>query len=114
MSQVCLDRVAVPRLPKNLIVKRLTWDWNDPSEIVRQEILALKGTGYDICLYLNPMFKVVTSEPAREFFLEARKCQREWCRVLTQTIRLRQLEEEDAGYQGCPGTKDDFHRHYVY
>jgi hypothetical protein len=84
MSQACLDRVTVPRLPKNLIVKRLTWDWNDPSDIVRQEILALKGTGYDVCLFLNPMFRVLSSEPAREFFLEARRCQREWCRVLTR------------------------------
>jgi hypothetical protein len=84
MSEACLDRVAVPCLPKNLIVKRLTWDWNDPSAIVRQEILALKGTGHDICLYLNPMFKVVSSDPARDFFLEARRCQREWCRVLTR------------------------------
>jgi hypothetical protein len=84
MSQLCLDTVTVPRLPKNLIVKRLTWDWNDPSEVVRQEILALKGIGSDACSYLNPMFKVLSSEPAREFFLEARRCQREWCRVLTR------------------------------
>ena len=65
MSQLCLDRVTVPRLPKNLTVKRLTWDWNDPSEVVRQELLALKGIGSEVCACINPMFKVLSSEPAR-------------------------------------------------
>ena len=84
MSQACLDTVTVPSVPKNLMVNRLTWDWNDPSEIVRQEILAIKGAGHGTCLYLNPMGKVVSSELAPEFFLEARRCQREWCRILTR------------------------------
>jgi hypothetical protein len=85
MSQfLCLDRITVPLQPKNLVVKRLKWDWNDPSEIVREEILRLNGVSPEKCLYLNPMFKVTCSEPAAEFFLEARRCQREWSRVLTR------------------------------
>jgi hypothetical protein len=88
MSQVvCLDQPLPHAKPRDLVVKRLAWDWNDLSEIVSKELLGITQTEIEGCFYLNPMFKVLSPEATPEFLLEVRKRQGQWFRILGRQFR---------------------------
>jgi hypothetical protein len=104
----CLDRATVPRRPNNLVVQRLAWDWNDPAEVVKQEVQNI-ARGDSGCWYVNPMGKVYSSDPTREFLTEIRRWQREWFRELARQFgasnwRNKMLVTKDVLERRCTFT----------
>ena len=84
---VCLDQIPPPRKPQNLVVKRLTWDWNDPGESVEKVLQSLGTQVQKGCWFVNPVCCVHSAEATRELFGEIWKRQREWFRVLSRQFR---------------------------
>ena len=83
MSDIkCLDQVAPSDVRQGLIVKRLVWDWNDPAEVVQKELRGVPDTEWEGCIFVNPMFKVVSRETTPEFLREVRRRQAQWFRIL--------------------------------
>lgn len=63
-------------------------DWKDLDLLTAQraeEILSLDNPPR--CVYLNPWFTVICSEPTADFLHEIRKRQAEWCRQASNTFR---------------------------
>jgi len=79
---VCLDQVPSPGDPRNVSVKRLVFDWNDPAEVTRKELWGVSESEWEGCVFVNPMFKVVSREATPEFLREVRKRQSQWFRKL--------------------------------
>ena len=79
---VCLDQAPSPGDPRSVSVKRLAWDWNDPAEVARKELWGVSETEWEGCVFVNPMFKVVSREATPEFLREVRWRQSEWFRKL--------------------------------
>jgi hypothetical protein len=79
-----MDQVAIPVREPDVIVQRLTWDWNDPSKTVQRTLQELGNRLHEGCWYLNPMFMVSCVEATRGFLSVVRKRQKEWFRVLNR------------------------------
>jgi len=79
-----MDQVSIPVREPDVIVQRLTWDWNDPSITVQRALQELGNQLREGCWYLNPMFMVSCLEATRGFLRVVRKRQREWFRVLNR------------------------------
>lgn len=81
---ISLDQVESFPRSQGVTVRRLIWDWNDPSEVVGLELLRIGSDLHRGCWFLNPMFKVHSPESTRAFLQEVRRRQSEWFRVLTR------------------------------
>ena len=82
MSQiVCMDQVELRPRPKDVIVQRWFWDWNDLSQrpiTERQRVLDLQLPG---CWFMNPAYNVHSAVLTPAFFWKARDCQADWFRI---------------------------------
>lgn len=83
-NAICLDQVPPPRSPRDVTVKRLYFDWNDPSEAVVREIERIGDSWQHGCWYINPISRVYGPEPTRVFLSVVRKRQAAWFRMLNR------------------------------
>ena len=83
---VSMDQVDLKPRPKDVVVQRLAWDWNDPSETVERELQYIGRELRKGCWYVSPMFRVHSPEPTRGFFASVQKRQREWFRVMSRQV----------------------------
>lgn len=81
---VCMDQVRPLICPKDIRVQRLDWNWNDPSEVVQQQLKSIGPKVQKGCWYINPMFRVFGPEPSRDFLSMVYKRRKEWFRVLSR------------------------------